>query len=170
MYHLKTRHTFAHMLEPHKQYRKFRAIVQWYDESTHKIEQTRKTLDLGSVQDFEELNEPNFNDGKKRIYVRYTIGIPPQIFLISYEEFDKVFTDYLEQTMRIDQRSVKKNYNYYGFTQSFMDPLNIGVNGVPYDYFQGFVFKTFPRGYNFNLATQMEAADAMLSFNITPYN
>lgn len=158
------------MLEPHKQYRKFRAIVQWWDESTGKIESTRKTLDLGSIQDFEELNEPNFKDGKKRIYVRYTVGIPPQILLISYDEFDKIFTEYLEQVMRIDQRSVKKKHSYFGFTDSYFDPLAIRVDGVSHECFQGFCFKSFPKGYNFNLATQMEASDAMLNFIITPYN
>lgn len=108
------------MIEPHRYYRKFKCISEYYDEVTTKVISMRKTIDLGTVESYEEFSSPHFTDGRKRVCIQYNTQNPPNILRISYEEFDKVHEDYLLQNGRLDIRSLKKNI-FRGFVKMYFD-------------------------------------------------
>lgn len=146
------------MLEPHRYYRKFKVLVDWFDDRTHSVISTKKTMDIGSIQDFEELADDRFKDKIKRVYVRYESMLPPQILRISYEELDAIFTDYLAQNGRLDERSVKKKLTYNGPIKIVLTKFSFGVVSLIY-----------PAGHDVRLHSFEENQDALIDNIIAPY-
>lgn len=147
------------MLEPHKFYRKFRVTVDWYDDTIKQMHSTRKTMDLGTVQEYEEVVDDRFNDGHHRIFVRYNTNTPPSILRISYDEFDKIFEDFLAQSGKLDARSCKKKLNYNGPVRMYFDKDK-----------QFMVMTMYPRNFSFHNQSYDQVADALLAHIITTFN
>jgi hypothetical protein len=147
------------MIEPHRFYRKYKCIVDWFDDDLKRIISTRKTMDLGTVQDFEELADDRFTDGKKRIYVRYNTNTPSQILRISYEEFDKVHEEFLAQIGRLDARSAKKKLSYNGPIKTYFDQDKSYMISTMY-----------PKGFDFSNKSPDQVQDGMLAHIITPFS
>jgi hypothetical protein len=147
------------MMEPHRFFRKYKCIVDWYDDSTKQIMPTRKTMDLGTVLDFEEHSDDRYDDGKKRIYVRYNTNAPPQILRVSYEEFDQLHEDFLSQIGKLDARSTKKKLSHNGPVKIFFDQDN-----------KYMITTMYPKDFVFTNKTHDQVADALLCHIITPFS
>lgn len=146
------------MIEPHRYYRKFKCISEYYDEVTCKVVSLRKTIDLGAIESCEEFSSPHFTDGKKRVCVQYNTQNPPSILRISYDDFDKIHEEYLLQMQKLDIRSLKKNV-FNGFVKMYFDKDP-----------RFMIRSTYPKHYIFSLDDEAGVAMNCIEQEMITYN
>lgn len=147
------------MLNPARFYRKFRVIVDWYNEDKMETYTTRKVIDFSNVISYEEYAGPWFNDSKERVYVQFNMNVPPIIVRLSYDEFDRLFDDYHAQSGTLDNRSTKKKLNYQGPMKLYFDNDRSHI-----------ITTGYPQGFTFNDKSPDQIYDSILFNQITPMN
>lgn len=145
------------MIEPHRYYRKFKCISEYYDETTFKIVSLKKTIDLGTVESYEEFQSVHFTDGKKRVCVQYNTSNTPNVLRMSYDEFDKIHEDYLLQNQKLDIRSLKKNI-FKGQVRMYFDKDRNYI-----------IRQTYPKHYIFSI-DENDAALNCIEQEMITYN
>lgn len=147
------------MIAPNQFYRKFKVVIEWWDEVLNHSTTARGTINLGDVANFEECRSNKLDNKIARTVINFNINIPPMIIQMSYVDFDKIFEDYLRNHGILDERSVKKKLTYNGPMTMYFYLDNLAISAVGY-----------PKTFDFQNKAPDVIFDNMLCNIITPMN
>jgi hypothetical protein len=140
-------------------YRKLMCLSDFIDDNGV-MHTAHRTINLCDVSSYEEFLDSRYQDGISRVYLLFSSpSVTPINIRMSYSDFDKLYTEMMDDYGLLDIRSAVKKKAYSGPIKLVYDITN-----------QYTVVHGYPAGYSFKDKTMDDVRRDMLYHSVTIMN